>query len=78
MDIKDNEASRYLQEEVGGDHYRVMAIEPIRFILANGLDFCEGNVVKYVCRWRRKGGVEDLKKAKQYLDFLINQEEITK
>lgn len=75
MDNKDQSAT-YLQEEVGGDHYRTMKLEPIKFILANGLDFCEGNVVKYVCRWRRKGGVEDLKKAKQYLDFLINKEEI--
>lgn len=75
MDNKDQSAT-YLQEEVGGDHYKAMKLEPIKFILTNGLDFCEGNVVKYVCRWRRKGGIEDLKKAKQYLDFLINKEEI--
>ena len=40
-------------------------IEPIDFIIANKLNFCEGNVVKYISRWRLKNGVEDLKKAKQ-------------
>ena len=55
----------------GPDHYRRSTIEPIQFILANKLDFCEGNVVKYVSRWKLKGGVEDLKKALHYLAFLI-------
>lgn len=61
------------REQVGGSHYQT-AIEPIDFILANGLPFCEGNVVKYITRWRAKGGVEDLKKARQYIDFLIENE----
>ena len=55
-------------------HYIVNAIEPIDFIIANKLNFCEGNVVKYISRWRLKNGVEDLKKAKQYIDFLIEKE----
>ena len=59
----------------GGGHYKTREIQPIEFILANNLDFCEGNVVKYVCRWREKNGVEDLKKAIHYLEFLIDQEE---
>lgn len=62
-------------EQVGGDHYKGRAIQPIDYILANELDFCEGNVVKYVTRWRFKNGVEDLKKARQYLDFMIEEEE---
>ena len=49
-------------------------IEPIDYIIANGLTYCEGNVVKYISRWRRKGGMEDLKKAKQYIDFIIEKE----
>lgn len=61
--------------QIGGDHYKNNAIQPIDYIMANGLSFCEGNVVKYVSRWRNKGGVEDLKKARQYLDFLIEGEE---
>ena len=61
-------------EQVGGDHYAVMKIQPIEFILANELGFCEGNVIKYLCRYKRKNGLEDLKKARQYLDFLIERE----
>ena len=61
-------------KQVGGDHYAVMKIQPIEFILANELGFCEGNVIKYLCRYKRKNGLEDLKKATQYLDFLIERE----
>lgn len=52
-----------------------MPIQPVEFITKNGLGFCEGNVVKYVCRHKAKGGVEDLKKARHYLDLLIQMEE---
>ena len=61
-------------KQVGGDHYAVMKIQPIEFILANELGFCEGNVIKYLCRYKRKNGLEDLKKARQYLDFLIERQ----
>jgi len=60
-----------LVEQVGGDHYKENAIQPIQYILSNNLDFCEGNIVKYATRWREKGGVEDLRKIKHYCDFLI-------
>lgn len=59
----------------GGDHYQKMAIQPIAFITANKLDFSEGSVIKYVCRWRSKNGVEDLKKARHYLDMMIKEQE---
>lgn len=52
-------------------HYTHNGIEPIDYIMTNKLDFCEGNVVKYISRWKHKNGVEDLKKARQYIDFLI-------
>lgn len=55
-------------------HYTANKIEPIDFIIQNKFDFCEGNVIKYISRWRKKNGVEDLKKAKQYIDFLIEKE----
>lgn len=55
-------------------HYAKNKIEPIDYIIANNLNFCEGNVVKYITRWRKKGGVEDLKKAKQYINFIIEKE----
>ena len=61
-------------KQVGGSHYQ-LPIQPIEYILANGLGYCEANVVKYVSRWRNKGGVQDLKKAIHYLEMLIEQEE---
>jgi hypothetical protein len=63
-----------LENQVGGDHYRNKAIQPIQYIMANKLPFCEGNIVKYITRWREKGGVEDLRKIKEYCDFLIKEE----
>ena len=51
-------------------HYK-MAIEPIEFIVKNAIPYREGNVIKYVCRWKNKDGVRDLKKARQYLDMMI-------
>jgi hypothetical protein len=49
-----------LDKQIGGSHYKDMGIQPIEFILANDLGFCEGNAVKYLCRYKSKGGVEDL------------------
>jgi hypothetical protein len=63
-----------LNEQVGGDHYKKLAIQPAEYIHANGLGFFEGNVVKYVSRWRDKGGIEDLRKAQHYLALLIGFE----
>ena len=60
-----------LDEQIGGDHYKDMAIQPVQFIVANNLGFLEGCIIKRVCRWRTKGGVEDLEKAKHELDLLI-------
>jgi hypothetical protein len=63
-----------LNKQVGGSHYRDKGIQPIIYIHANELGFCEGNVVKYVTRWRDKNGVADLKKAIHYLELLIELE----
>jgi hypothetical protein len=60
--------------QIGGDHYANKKIQPIEYIMANDLNFCEGNVVKYITRWREKGGVESLRKIKHYVDFLIEEE----
>lgn len=57
--------------QVGGDHYKGKTVQPWDFIAANELGFFEGNVVKYVTRWKDKGGVQDLHKARHYLDKLI-------
>lgn len=60
-----------LSEQVGGGHYKGMKIQPVEFILANELGFCEGNAIKYICRYKQKGGVEDLKKVIHYAQLLI-------
>ena len=57
--------------QVGGSHYKGAEIQPWDFVAANNLGFFEGNIIKYVSRWKDKGGVEDLKKARHYLDKLI-------
>lgn len=61
--------------QVGGLHYKKMPIQPVEFVHANGIPFIEGCVIKYVCRWRGKGGLEDLRKAKHFIDILIELEE---
>ena len=57
--------------QVGGDHYQSKAIQPWDYIISNNLGYLEGNIVKYVSRWKDKNGVEDLKKAQHYLAKLI-------
>ena len=54
------------------DHYDY-TIQPVDFILANDIPFCEGNVIKYICRWKLKNGKDDLLKAKHYIDILIDR-----
>ena len=53
------------------EHYD-MKIQPIEYIMANGLGFCEGNIVKYISRYKEKGGLSDLYKAQHYLESLID------
>lgn len=60
--------------QVGGNHYKDLKIQPIEYIHANGLDYFEGNVVKYITRHRKKNGKQDLEKAKHYIDLLIELE----
>lgn len=57
----------------GGDHYKSKGIQPWEYIVANNIGFFEGNVIKYITRYKDKNGLEDLKKARHYLDFLIEQ-----
>lgn len=54
-------------------HYTQWKMQPITFIVVNDLDFCQGNVIKYVMRYKEKNGLEDLKKAKVYIDYLIQK-----
>ena len=57
--------------QVGGAHYKDKAIQPWDFIASNKLGYLEGNIIKYVSRWQDKGGIDDLRKARHYLDKLI-------
>lgn len=63
-----------LTVQEGGHHYKDLKIQPVEYIHANGIEFIEGNVIKYVTRWRNKGGIEDLRKARHFLDLLIELE----
>lgn len=60
--------------QVGGDHYEKMSLQPWEVIRLAELDFWEGNIIKYLMRYRKKNGLEDLKKARHYLDYLIERE----
>ena len=61
-------------QQYGGNHYKDMMIQPLEYALANNLGICEHAVVKYISRWRAKGGVEDLRKARHYIEILIERE----
>lgn len=60
-----------LDVQVGADHYKKMKIQPVVFIEANGLSFLEGCIVKRICRWKSKDGIQDLEKIKHEVDLLI-------
>ncbi len=70
--IKEKEVSA-LDKQVGGGHYKDKGIQPIQYIFANNLGFCEANIVKYASRWKEKGGIQDLEKVIHYAELLIEQ-----
>src|SRR5690554_3396558 len=74
-DIEAMKTEKASETQIGGNHYSNMAIQPTEFIHKNNLSFIQGNIIKYVCRYKSKGGIEDLNKAKHYIDLLIEFEE---
>ena len=64
-----------VNQEINPAHYKQGKIEVIDFIIDQKMDYLTANVQKYISRWRFKDGVCDLKKAKWFLDKLIEQEE---
>lgn len=64
-----------LSTQISGDHYKSLVIQPIEYIHGNNIPFAEGSVIKYVTRWRDKGGLADLEKAKHFLELLIELEQ---
>lgn len=73
-----SKSSSALSVQIGGNHYKNMAIQPINYIHANNIGFMEGNIIKYVSRWRQKDGLSDLQKAKHYIEMLIELENAKK
>lgn len=63
-----------LNKQVGGNHYKNFKIQPVEFIHKNNIGFMQGNAIKYLCRYKSKGGIEDLEKAKHYIEMLIEME----
>jgi UDP-3-O-acyl-N-acetylglucosamine deacetylase len=63
-----------LSKQVDGSHYKDMTIQPVIYIYANNIPFIEGNIIKYVSRWKKKNGIKDLEKAKHLIDVLIEFE----
>lgn len=63
-----------LDTQVGGDHYKHLAIQPMEYSMKNGLDACQHTAIKYISRFRDKGGIQDLEKAKHCIDMLIEFE----
>lgn len=62
------------KSQIGGSHYKDMAIQPAEYIHKNKIGFMEGAAIKYLSRWRQKGGIEDLKKANHMISLLIEME----
>lgn len=67
-----------LEVQIGGDHYKKLKIQPMEYSMANGLDACQHTAIKYITRFRDKGGVADLEKAKHVIDMLIEFEQKAK
>ena len=63
-----------LSKQEGGSHYKGYTIQPIEYAMANNLNYCQANVVKYTTRYRDKNGLEDLLKAIHNLEILIEME----
>lgn len=63
-----------LNTQIGGNHYSQMRIQPVEYIWGNNLPFIEGSIIKYVSRWRNKNGIQDLMKARHFIDLLIELE----
>lgn len=72
--METNEYSSALSEQIGGSHYKDMPFQPIKLISMLDLDFFQGNVVKYVSRYKLKDGVRDLEKAKHYCRMAMEME----
>lgn len=60
-----------LHTQIGGNHYKSLVIQPVEYIVANDIGYCEGAIIKYITRYESKGGIQDLEKIKHFVDLLI-------
>lgn len=74
MEDLEAQTNNPLENQVGGNHYKQFKIQPVEFIHANGLDFLQGNIVKYVSRHKFKNGAEDVKKIIHYAELILKME----
>ena len=63
-----------LEKQVSGSHYKNYEVQPVEFCQRNKLNYCESAAIKYLCRHRDKNGIDDLRKAKHYIELLIEIE----
>ena len=76
--MKQETAQSAMDVQIGGDHYKKLKIQPMDYSMANNLDACQHTAIKYITRFRDKGGVADLEKAKHVIDMLIEFEQKSK
>jgi hypothetical protein len=69
------DALRASDSQIGGNHYKKFRIQPAEFCYKNNIPYLEATAIKYLCRWRDKGGIQDLEKAKHFIDLLIEFED---
>ena len=62
--------SKAIEKQVGGDHYKGFTIQPAEFCHVNNIPYLEATAIKYLCRWKKKGGVQDLDKAIHFIELL--------
>lgn len=63
-----------LKKQISGTHYVNYAVQPVEFCQRNNFNYCESSAIKYLCRHRDKNGLDDLLKAKHYIELLIEIE----
>jgi hypothetical protein len=67
-------ANKATKQQVGGEHYKSMQIQPSEYIHKNNIGFLAGNVIKYATRYKSKGGAEDIRKAIHYCQLILEME----
>ena len=73
-DALPEEWDKATKKQIGGSHYQHFKIQPVEFCYHNNIPYLEATAIKYLCRHREKNGLEDLQKAKHFIDLLIEFE----